>query len=66
MRPRALLITLNRSMSFPGVFKLWGLYVGVLLSFIFTYFLNNIFFCTGKSRRGRFVNCVEKAIFKKI
>ena len=36
--------TLNRSMSFLGVFKLWGLYVGVCLSFIFTYFLDNFFF----------------------
>ena len=34
-----LLFTLNRSMSFLGVFKLRDLYDGVRLSFTFTYFL---------------------------
>ena len=43
--------TLNRSISFPSVFKLWGLYVGVRLSFTFTYVLNNtFFFVQGKAR----------------
>ena len=40
--------TLNRSMSFPGVFKLWGLYVGVRLSFTFTYLII-CFFVQGKA-----------------
>ena len=59
-----LLYILNRSMSFSGVFKLWGLYVGVRLSFAFTYLI--IFSCTGKSWRGKLVNWVEKSSFKKI
>ena len=60
---------LNQSMSFPCVFKLCDLYVG---AFLHVYPLHscilliNIFFCAGKSRRGRLVNCVEKASFKKI
>ena len=29
--------TLNRLMSFSGVFKLWGMYASVRLSFTFTY-----------------------------
>ena len=57
--------TLNRSMSFPGVFKLWGLYVSVRLSFTFTYLII-CFFSIGKSWRGKLVNWVEKASFKKI
>ena len=38
------------------------------LSFIFTYLIIIIFFffCAGKNRRGRLVNWVEKASFKKI
>ena len=43
--------TLNRSMSFPGVFKLWDLYVVVHLSFSFTYFLNKKKFCRAKPER---------------
>ena len=31
-----LLFTLNRTMSFPGVFKLWDLYVVVRLSYVFS------------------------------
>ena len=57
---------LNQSMSFPGVFKLWDLYVG---AFLRVYPLRSsiyIFFCGGKSRRGKLVNWVEKASFKKI
>ena len=60
MRPRApltYLFVLNQSMSFPGVFKLWDLYVGaflhvyplrsrILLIYIYIY-------CAGKSRRGK-------------
>ena len=34
--------TLNQSMSFPNVFKLWGLHVSVRLSFAFMYLI--IFF----------------------
>ena len=41
--------TLNRSMSFPGVFKLWGLYVSVRLSFTFTYLIICFFFVQGKA-----------------
>ena len=71
MKPRVppdLPFVLNQSMSFPGVFKLWDLYVG---AFLHVYPLHsrilliNIF-CAGKSRRGRLVNWVEKASFKKI
>ena len=40
--------TLNRSMSFLGVFKLWGLHVGVHLSFTFTYLII-YFFVQGKA-----------------
>ena len=40
---------LNQSMSFPGVFKLWNLYVVVRLSFAFMYFLNKKIFVQGKS-----------------
>ena len=57
---------LNQSMSFPGVFKLWDLYVG---TFLLVYPLRSriyIFFCAGKSRRGKPINRVEKASFKKI
>ena len=57
--------TLNQLMSFPSVFKLWGLYVGVRLSFTFTYLII-YFFCIGKIRKGKLVNWVEKANFKKI
>ena len=39
------LFTFNRTMSFPGVFKLWDLYVVVLYP---TYFLNKHFFMQGK------------------
>ena len=57
-------------MSFPGVFKLWDLYVGASLrvyrlrSRIYIYIY--IYICIRKSRRGRLVNWVEKASFKKI
>ena len=44
-----LLLVLNQSMSFPDVFKLWDLDVGVRLSFTFTYFLNKYIFMQGKS-----------------
>ena len=55
-------------MSFPGVFKLWDLYVGASLC---VYPLRSrtlllYIFYAGKSRRGRLVNWVEKASFKKI
>ena len=36
------------------------------LYFTFMYFINIYFFCTGKSHRGKLVNWVEKASFKKI
>ena len=42
--------TLNGSMSFPGLYKLLGLYIGVRLSFTFMYFLNKYFFVHGKAR----------------
>ena len=40
---------LNQLMSFPGVFKLWDLYVVVHLSFAFKYFLNKKIFKQGKA-----------------
>ena len=40
---------LNQLMSFPYMFMLWDLYVGVCLSFTFTYFLNKYFFMQGKA-----------------
>ena len=60
--------TLNRSMTFPGVFKLWDLYVVFIFSLHVypTYFLNKYFFHVGKSRKGILVNWVEKASFKNI
>ena len=63
-----LLFVLNKSMSFPGMFKLWDLYVG---AFLRVYPLHSLilllyFFFVGKSRRGKLVNWVEKASFKKI
>ena len=39
--------TLNRSMAFLGVFKLWDLYAVAHLP---TYFLNKYFFVQGKAR----------------
>ena len=50
---------------------LWDLYVGAFLHIYPLYsriLLINmyIFFCVGKSRRGRLVNWVEKSSFKKI
>ena len=59
---------LNQSMSFPGVFKLWDLYVS---TFLHVYPLHSriiyiYIYYAGKSRRGRLVNWVEKANFKKI
>ena len=60
---------LNKSMSFPSAFKLWDLYVG---AFLHVYPLRScilflfLFFCARKSRRGKLVNWVEKANFKKI
>ena len=41
-------------------------YISTRLSFTFTYLIYKYFFCVGKSRRGRLVNWVEKASFKKI
>ena len=55
---------MNQSMSFPGVFKLWDLYVGASLRS--RILLLYTFFCAGKNRRGKLVNWVEKASFKKI
>ena len=54
-------------MSFPGVLKLWDFYVGAF-PHIYPLYLRIllIFFFAGKSRRGRLVNWVEKARFKKI
>ena len=43
--------TLNQSMSFPSVFKLWGLYVSVRLSFIFTYLIICFFWYKEKPKR---------------
>ena len=40
--------------------------ISTRLSFTFTYFINIFFFCAGKSQRGKLVNWVEKASFKKI
>ena len=59
---------LNQSMSFSGVFKLWDLYVGAFLRVypLRLLILLLYFFCAGKSRRGKLVNWVEKASFKKI
>ena len=55
-------------MSFPGVFKLWDLYVGASLRVypLRSHILLLYIFCAGKSRRSRLVNWVEKASFKKI
>ena len=59
---------LNQSMSFPGVFKWWDLYVGAFLqvyplhSHILLLYIS--FFVQGKV--GKLVNWVEKASFKKI
>ena len=71
MRPRAPLTSpfvLNQSMSFPCVFKLRDMHVG---AFLCVYPLRSrilllYIFCTGKSQRGKLVNWVEKASFKKI
>ena len=61
---------LNISMSFPGVLMLWDLYAGAFLHVYPLYsrilLINIYIFCAGKSRRGRLVNWVEKASFKKI
>ena len=58
----------NQSMSFLSVFKLWDLYVGAssLVYLLRSRILLLYIFCAGKSRRGRPVNWVEKASFKKI
>ena len=63
-----LLFVLNQSMSFSCVFKLWDLYVGAFLRIypLRSCILLLYFFCAGKSRRGKLVNWVEKASFKKI
>ena len=54
-------------MLFPGVIKLWDLYVGASLRvFKFAYFIIIYFLCAGKNRKGKLVNWVEKASFKKI
>ena len=49
---------LNQSMSFPGVFELWDLYVG---AFLHVYPLHSrilliYIFCARKSRRGKLVS----------
>ena len=58
----------NQSMSFSGVFKSWDLYVSASLCLypLRSRILLLYIFCAGKSRRGRLVNWVEKASFKKI
>ena len=55
--------TLNRSMAFPTVFKLWDLYVIFICRCMS---ILCIFFSAGKIQRGRLVNWVEKVSFKNI
>ena len=59
---------LNQTMSFPSVFKLWDLYVGAFLHVypLRSHILLIHFFFAGKTWRGKLVNWVEKASFKKI
>ena len=49
--------------SSSGICMLVHLYTSILYVCVFYYY---IFFCAGKSWRGRLVNWVEKANFKKI
>ena len=55
-------------MSFSGVFKLWDLYVGAFLRVypLRSRILSSFFFCGRKIWRGKLVNWMEKASFKKI